>query len=305
MPGMTRRARGVRLAVAAVVAVGVAGALYAGVQGGGGGDAGSQVEPEGDPEAERAVTAVRDAIARAQSFRFQFQGTDTTMAYWEDGPRHFTGEGEWSADHWHLVTRDQNDASETIVDGDTAYSRWPDEGEPLEQEPWTCYSSSDLDPLPRDEQLDEMTITFQEIEAEEGELDPGLVDQLGVALAAGLYLDGSLDRVDWVDAEVETGDFPGDPTAFVDAIGRGGTARLLGRANDLTTLGLTLRAPDDVVAAFGHPVSDGSIELDVGPDKLPTALRVHVAGTSDTFDVAVQFSDWGTAPGAQAPASDC
>jgi hypothetical protein len=202
------------------------------------------------------------------------------------------------------VTRDQYDASETILAGDTVYNRWPDGGDPLEEEPWTCWASSEDEPLPRDEVLDEMAGTLDEIAAE-GELDDGLVDQLAVALAAGLYLDGAPDRVDWADAEVEVAAFPGDPTSFVEVIGRGGTARMLGEAGGVKTLGVTLRASDDVVAAFGRPIPDGQVELDVGPDDVPVAMRLHIAGTSDSFDVGVRFSDWGTPVDIAAPATAC
>jgi hypothetical protein len=303
MPGTTRRARAARLAVAALVVAAVAAAVYARARGGGGDGAGGVVEAGGDPEAVRTLAAVRSAMARAPSFRFQFQGIDTTMAYWDEWPRRFTGEGAWSADRWRLVTRDQNDASETIVVGDTVYSRWPDRDEALEQEPWTCWQSREDEPLPWHEVLDDMSITFDEIAAEEGEVDAGLVDQLGVALAAGLYLDGTLERVDWADAEVEVSHFPGDPTSFVEAIGRDGTTRLLGRAPGLTTLGITVRAPDDVVDAFGRPVPSGRVELDVGPGDLPAALRVHVAGGSEAFDLDVTFSDWGSPADVEAPAA--
>jgi len=285
-----------------------AGLLLAGLAaaacGGGGDEARNRVEAGDDPEAERTLAAVQAAVARAPSFRFQFQGVDTTMAYWEDGPRQFTGEGEWSTDGWHLVTRDQNDASETILADDTVYSRWPDPGDPLEEEPWTCWASWEDEPLPRDEVLDEMAGTLDEIAAA-GELDDGLVDQLAVALAAGLYLDGTADRVDWADAEVEVSPFPGDPTSFVEAIGRGGTTRLLGEAAGVRTLGVSLRAPRDVAAAFGRPIPEGQVELDVGPDDVPVAMRVHVAGTSDSFDVEVRFSDWGTPVEIAAPATAC
>lgn len=268
------------------------------------GDARYLVDADRDPEADQALAGVQAAVAEAPSFRFELQGVDTTMAYWEEGPRQFTGEGAWSADRWHLVTRDQTDASEMILDGETAYWRWPDSGGPLEQEPWTCEAASDFESLPRDEVLDEMSGTLDEIAAED-ELDEGLVDQLAVALAAGLYLDGRLDRVDWADAEVDVWPFPEDPTSFVEAIERGGTARVLGEAGGVRTLGITLQAPQDVVAGYGRPVPDGQMELDVGADGLPTALRLHVAAGDESFDLEVRFSDWGSPVDIEVPAAVC
>jgi hypothetical protein len=55
------------------------------------------VDAGGDPEAERVLEAVQAATAEASSFRFRFQGVDTTMSSWDDGARRFTGEGAWSA----------------------------------------------------------------------------------------------------------------------------------------------------------------------------------------------------------------
>jgi hypothetical protein len=60
-------------------------------------------------------------------------------------------------DRWRLVTRDQHDASETILDGDTVYGRWPDPGEDLAHEPWEHWESWEDDPLPRDDVLAEMS----------------------------------------------------------------------------------------------------------------------------------------------------
>ena len=142
-----------------------------------------------------------------------------------------------------------------------------------------------------------------ELEAEEGELDDGLLDRLAVALAAGLYLDGTVDRVDWADLEVEVSHFPGDPTSFIRAIGRGGSPRLLGQAGGLTTLGVTMRAPDSVAAAFGRPIPDGRLEVDVGADDLPVALRLYITGTSDSFEVEVRFSGWGAPVNIDMPAA--
>lgn len=308
MLGRTRPGRGAWRVAAAVLVAGTAAAVGALSRAEGGDEAESRVEVGGDPEAERVLEAAQAATTRASSFRFQFQGVDTTMAYWGGVERRFTGEGAWTNDRWRLVTRDQHDASETILDGDTVYSRWPAPGEDLAQEPWEHWEAWEDDPLRQDDALAEMSAMLAEAEAEEGGLGDGFVDHLAVALAAGLYLDGTVDRVDWADLEVEVSDFPDDPTSFLGVIERGRTPRLLGRAGGLTTLAITVRAPEDVAAAFGRPIPDGQLEVDVGADGLPVALRLRVAGTSDSFDLEVRFSDWGSpvdigipAAGARAP----
>jgi hypothetical protein len=299
--GRPRRRRGALLLAAGVLVAAAGGAVWAGARGEWDerGDTDSLAAVGGDPEAERVLEAVQDATVRASSFRFRFKGVDTTMDFWDDGERRFTGEGAWSPDTWRLVTHDQNDASETIVDGDTVYSRWPAPGDDLAEEPWERWESWEDDPVPRDEVLAEMSAMLevadaQESELGESELDDVLVDQLAVALAAGLYLDGTLERVDSADLMVEGAHFPGDPSSFIGVIGRGGTPRLLGQAGGQTTFGMTLRAPDEVAAAFERPIPEGQLEVDVGVDDLPVGLRVHVAGTSNAFDLEVRFSDWGS-----------
>ena len=304
MLGTPRRgSRGAWLVVAAVLVAAATAAAWARGGSESGDETGNLAEANGDPEAERMLEAVQTATAGASSFRFRFRGVDTTMAYWDDADRRFTGEGAWSTERWRLVTRDQDDASETIVAGDSVYSRWPAPGGDLENEPWERWESWEDEPPPRDELLAEMSGMLAELEAEDGELDDGLVDQLAVALAAGLYLDGTVDRVDWADLEVETVHFPDDPTSFIGAIERGRAPRLLGRAGGLTTLGLTVRASEDVAAAFGRPIPDGQLEVDVGADHLPRALRLQVAGTSDLFHVEMRFSDWGSPVDIDVPAA--
>jgi hypothetical protein len=71
------------------------------------------------------------------------------------------------------------------------------------------------------------------------------------------------------------------------------------------TLGITLQAPQDVVAGYGRPVPDGQMELDVGADGLPTALRLHVAAGDESFDLEVRFSDWGSPVDIEVPAAVC
>jgi hypothetical protein len=78
---------------------------------------------------------------------------------------------------------------------------------------------------------------------------------------------------------------------------------VLGQAGGLTTPGITALAPDDVAAAFGRPIPDGEMEIDVGADDLPVALRLRVTGTSDAFEVEVRFSDWGAPVDIDVPAA--
>jgi hypothetical protein len=257
-------------------------------------------EPSGD--AGPLLASVREAVDEAGSFRFRFTGVDTTMAYWDGAERRFTGEGAWSADRWRLLTSDQNSSSETIRDGETIHDRRPEPGESLEQAPWESWEAWEDEPSERADVLSDMAGAMEQARTEDAGPDGHFLDQavdgLGVALAAGDYLDGSLERVDWGDLEVGIGDFPDDPAGFVEVLGRGGSPRLLSEdgSGGTTTLGLTLRAGDDAVAAFGAPIPDGDLEVDVGADHLPTALRLRVSGGDQSFQIEVTFSDWAEQP---------
>jgi hypothetical protein len=178
--------------VVAVVVAGAAAVMWAGGESETGDETANRAGAGGDPEAETTLEAVQAATAEASSFRFRFQGVDTTMAYWDGGARRFTGEGAWSTERWRLVTRDQDDASETIIDGESVHSRWLVPGGDLEHEPWERWESWEDDPPPRDELLAEMSGMLSGLEAEDGDLDDEFVDQLAVALLAGLYLDGTV-----------------------------------------------------------------------------------------------------------------
>ena len=261
---------------------------------------------DSDPDSEAALEAVQAATRGASSFRFRFEGLDTTVSEGVglgETTGRFSGEGEWSTAGWRLVNRGGSGVEETILDGDTLYARRADEGEALESEPWENWGHLE-GPNPRGEVLVEMAGMLEVVEEEEGRLDDGFVDWLAVALAAELYLGDVGDRVDWADLETELTGFPDDPGGFLQAIQQSGTPTILGGTDESVTLGATVRAPGDVVQAFGRPVPDGEVELIVGADHLPSALRLGVARADAAFTIDVQFTDWNSPIDIDAPADD-
>jgi hypothetical protein len=285
--------RGPLLIVLVALVVAVLGATLLVARDGVAGDGGAT--DDADPDAEAALEAVQAATRGASSFRFRFEGLETTGR--------FSGEGEWTTAGWRLVNRGDSGVEETILDGDTLYARRPDEGEALASEPWENWGHWE-GPIPRGEVLDEMSGMLELVEQEEGGLDDGFVDSLAVALAAELYLGDVGDRVDWADLEAELTGFPDDPGGFVQAIQQSGTPTIVGQTGATLTLGATVRAPGDVIQAFGRPVPDGEVELDVGADHLPTALRLGIAGADDAFTIDVQFTDWNSPIDIDPPADD-
>ena len=92
MLGTPRRgSSGAWLVVAGVLVAAATAAAWARGESESGDETGSLAEANGDPEAERMLEAVQTATAGASSFRFRFRGVDTTMAYWDDTDRRFTG----------------------------------------------------------------------------------------------------------------------------------------------------------------------------------------------------------------------
>ena len=258
-----------------------------------------------DPDAEAALDAVQAATRGASSFRFRFEGLDT-MAEGVgccETPGPFSGEGEWTTAGWRLVNRRDSGLGETILDGETMYVRRADEGDALDSERWENWGHWE-GPIPRGEVLDEMSGMLELVEEEEGALDEGFVDWLAVALAAEVYLGDVGDRIDWVDLEAELTGFPDDPGGFLQAIQQSGTPTIVGETGETLTLGATVQAPADVVQAFGRPVPHGEVELDVGVDHLPTALRLAVHGADEAFTIDVQFTDWNLPIDISPPADD-
>lgn len=258
------------------------------------GDGGERSSDRRDPRALAALRAVQTSIDPAPSFRLRFEGVDTTLpSYGGQSTGAFSGDGEWDADRWRIVRRDDSGAVETLLVGEGLFGRWAEQAEHLATTPWEDWGRGEDDAIPRDEVLYEMSTSLEETE-DEGELDEATVDWLAVALAAEVYLGQPGDNVDWVDLEVMGFNFPRDPTGVLQIIEQSRNPTILRGTlglDDVVTLGTTLQAPPDVVEAFGRPVPDGEVEIDVGPADHPAAVRLEIAAGDESFAIEVSF-DW-------------
>jgi hypothetical protein len=120
----------------------------------------------------------------------------------------------------------------------------------------------------------------------------GFEDTVAVAMAESVYL-GALDGPAAAGGEspLDSG-FVGDPGGFLEAIGRMAEPRLVGEADGIATLATTLEAPADLAEAFGGTFPDAEVELDVGADDLPTALRLDVTVGGSSASIEIELSGW-------------
>ena len=248
-------------------------------------------------DADAALAAAQDAVADATSFRVKVRSTDVSVeGDTESGSEtttHSTTDGEWSDGVWHMRSSDQYSAAEWITEADgTVYSRYDEEGEgeiPADAQWEKLEGFGDLE---RSDAVGEMT------EALGPDADQLVEDEfageMAVSYATMLYLNGegltavSADPVG-MGAGFGSG-LGGEPTAFLDAIEQMGQPRLA----DSDTITATLQAGDDVTEELGQALPDGHIEVDLGTDDLPTALRLRVESRGNSAALDVTFSDWNT-----------
>lgn len=259
----------------------------------------------GDTDPDEALAAAQASAAEATSFRFTLSsesamsigdaenGTDTTTRS--------TGEGAWAGSRWHVRSGGELE-SETIVDGGTTYVRYAgfeSEGEvagDLDDELWEKY---DEELLSREDMLDELELMSEEEDDESGFTeDVGYRDMIDIALAQSVYLgtvDGPVGSIATaglgMGSTIDTG-FATDPRGFLAAIDRMAEPQLVDEAAGVTTLATTLAAPGDVAEALGRPLPEAKVELDVGADGLPVALRLDVASGASWSNLEITFSDW-------------
>jgi len=115
---------------------------------------------------------------------------------------------------------------------------------------------------------------------------------MSLAVAQELYLaggDADSERSRLFGFGVELGDLAGiEPAALVGAIERLGVAK--GNGDTVTA---TLQAPDEWVEAYGAPLPDGYVELDIGADGRPEAYRLRMVAGDTSVEVEARFQDWG------------
>ena len=245
-----------------------------------------------DADPDEALAAARDAVADATSFRVVIRSTDVMVEGDAESGSETTSrtrsDAEWSDGVWHTRGEDQYYAYESITEADgTTYSRDSTESEETEIPPdaqWERWEG--FGDLERSDLVEEMTAF-----GPGGEDDDGFAEQMAVGYAAMLYLAGEGAALD------PTGMGPGfgpglggEPTAFLDAIAEMGEPTF----EDSDTLTATLHAGDDLNEAFGQPLPDGRIDVDLGTDDLPTAVRLFVESGENSSAMELTFSDWNT-----------
>jgi hypothetical protein len=289
------------IAVLAVVALGVGGAV---------------VLTSGDskPDPDETLTAAQEATADATSFRFTLDVEDVSSVGNEDAgsttTTHYTGEGEWADDRWHQLFRGgdfSEGASETVVDGSKEYDRWADDTDALQDELWQEW---DYEQMSQTDMLDELKAMSDA--GDDLDMD-GFDDMMAVGLATELFMGGqSLPGGGYASGDTFTGStgfvggpgFASDPTGFLDAIDQISEPTLEAEQDGVTTLAATVTAPDEFVDAFGSPIPDGKVELDVGADDLPTALRFSATQADSSLSIEVRFTDWNGSIDIAVPSED-
>jgi len=231
------------------------------------------------PSAASTLRAAQRAVAREKAFSYEVHG----LARVKDATNHdgigrtvshrYAGEGAAVRSVSRQVVDGGQGRRETLRAHGTVYRRAV--AATPGNEPWDGYEYRST-ALAR--HVDELTAVMD---------DGG--DEL--ALAVELYLGGGEANGDAL-TDLFAGDtFTGDPAGYRTAIEHLPRPRVTARRDGVVTLTAVV-SPDP---AFGDSVPDGTIELDVGPDDLPRALRLHVmTDRRDEVTVDVRFTRWGS-----------
>jgi hypothetical protein len=295
-----RPRRGALLAALAVVVVGGLAAAVVLVVGGG----------DGNPTAQ--LKAAQAAAGEATSFRFTVSG-EMKMSFGtdeagSDSSVRFTGAGEWTEKRWHITSDSGFEKSETILDGTTSYDRWSDTEKKLDDQQWQKFEQA----VPSAQDLADEIGDFSTEANDMPDLGDGFEDSMVVSMASMVYLGTSDEPLLGVTGATDSGaeigpsggSFSGDPGGFLAAIGRMSHPEHLDGPDGVTTLAATLHPTGKLAKAFGRPMPDAQVELDVGTDDLPTALRFHVAAGKSSSSLEVRFSRWNEPVAITVPSGD-
>ena len=235
------------------------------------------------------LAAARAAVDDAGSFRFTLEARRTPVA--EASPTYLsTGEGEWVDGSWHVAGRDEVVAYEALLGpGDVVHTR---SGSPSREggmgQAWEATAVAE--PLDRHERL-AMLGRYARLDALPDQ-EQSSVDQTAVVVAEAVYLAGEGHGRE-APAPFGVGSGPAlgigaEPWALLDTVDRLGTAVQL----DGGTLTATLRAPADLAEAFGGPLPDGQIEIELGPGDRPAEVRLDVEAGLSSSHVELAYTGW-------------
>ena len=263
------------------------------------------------PDPAHLLTAARRAVEDAGSFRFAVRtqmDIDSPEGSRSAPPRRMSIDGSWSASRSY--TRQAGSlggADEAIVDGESSYHRSLESAEDKADQVWTM---TEIDRFTDEGLAGELQRKALGLDDDDMEF---VADQTAVEAAAWIYMGGTDASVatmamttgGYVGIDVSIlGGFSGAPTGFLEAIAELGDGDVVYDGNGVTTLVATLRAPDDLVDAFDHPIPDGTVQLEVGPDQLPTTLRIRIEQGTVRSLTEVAFTDWDEPVGMPVPSGD-
>lgn len=260
----------------ALIALGVLAVLVAA----GGGAALLVPRDEEKRPADEEIAAAAEAAADATSFRFEVRITNRTV----DGETETTGSGEWPNGITHSATETDGAGPEFILTADGSFYNRSIDADDETPDRWDRH---DVGLRPgRPDLVEQVRKLGQAVTEEEGRADDMAVD-----VAAMLYLSG--EDATGVAEHLDIGPFgpflDGSPAAFLDAI-----RSLSSPLFDGDTIVATLKTPQAMVEAFGQPIPDGEVSVDLGTDGLPTTMRLEVEAGQRSATLELAFSDWNT-----------
>lgn len=278
-----------RIGLQAVLTLALAGIMVAAL---------AHLAVDDSPEPAQLLADSRRAVEDAASFRFAVRtevDVDTGRPETRLAPPNRTSlDGSWSAGRSHIRQAGPLGDDEAIVADEAAYHRHLESPEDRKAAVWTMTEADRFTDEGLAAELHKWALGLDDDDAYKA-------DHKAVEVAAWIYMGGP-------DASIATmamtaggyigidtsilGGFSGAPTGFLEAIAELGHPDVVYDGHGVTTLVATLQAPDDLVDAFGHPIPDGTVELAVGPDHLPTALRVRIDQGTVRSLTEVEFTAW-------------
>jgi hypothetical protein len=242
---------------------------------------------DGDREAERALARAKESLRAATSLRFSYSGAmegpllDEEDEYEEPSSGRFDGTGEWTPDAWHIVEVADGDTVEAIRIGDREFYRSGWEDSPIEDEAWTEWPA---EPLTAEDFTDYLTFIGAVVRGEyydRGDDAGAAAEEYGPLVALMVFLHAP---------NSAQGMFLADPQAFLDALQSLANPTVLSEDGDVLTLSMPIVASAELVEAYGGPIPDGTVELDLDADDRPVALRYRVAASATTVALDMSFS---------------
>lgn len=171
--------------------------------------------------------------------------------------------------------------AETILWGDTVYDRYRDDGGALDETEWQVAEGDEVESV-----IDDLV----SLSAGGPTVQP-LAAGMAVFIAQDVYL-GGLEGPTMSATTYVSGGPGGDPPGYLTAIDRMSAPTMAGQADGVTTMAATFEMPAEVQDLVSYPFPEGHVELDVGADDRPIALRLDVEDGDSRSTTEIVFSAW-------------